>query len=286
LSAGCTNTPTGDLTLVLQAEDTITGGLEPGTGEENIVDGWTAQYSKFIIAIGDVRIARSGSDVELREPTVTVIDLALLPASGLTIASFEAVDSVRWDQVFYATPSAAGATRHDSVSEADFDEMAANGWTYLIDGTLSNPTGESCPPGGACRSATSLSFRIGVPASTVFGPCQAEEGLPGVTVTRSGATASATIHGDHMFFDVFPSGAEIVERRAQWLANADTDGDGAITAEELMGIDAAELLPTSTHRLAGSPIPIETPWDFVRAQLSTQGHFQGEGECPWAIAEP
>ena len=286
LAGACTNVSSGDLVVLLDAEDTIAGGLEPGTGEENIVDGWTVRFSKYIVAIGDVRVVRSRDGVELSEPTVLVVDLAALPSGGLTLARFEAIDAVRWDQFGYATPSASGATRHESVRTADFDEMAANGWTYLIEGTLTNPSGESCPPGEACRPAPSLSFRFGVTASAVFGPCQAEDGLPGVTVTEGITTVSVTIHGDHVFFDAFPSGAEVVERRAQWLANADIDGDDAITDAELMGLDAAEIFPTSTHRLAGSPFPIDTAWDVVRAQLSTQGHFQGEGECPWTIAPP
>ena len=27
------------------------------------------------------------------------------------------------------------------------------------------------------------------------------------------------------------------------------------------------------------PIPLDNMWSFVIAQLKTQGHFQGEGEC-------
>lgn len=281
--ASCGET-TGSLTVLLDAEDTISEGLEPGAGDENIVDGWAVSFDRYIVAIGDVRLARGDDlDVEVTEPTVLVVDLAAIPASGVTLARFEDVAAVRWDRFEYATPPAPGATRHETVEPADFDEMVANGWTYLIEGVLTNASGESCPPGGACRPATEIAFRLGVPLEARFGPCEAEEGLPGVTVVEGGTTVSATIHGDHLFFDGFPSGAEVIERRAQWLANADTDGDDAVSPAELMGLDAFSLFPADTHNVSGAPYPVVTAWDYVRGQLATQGHFQGEGECPWTV---
>ncbi|HJL19980.1 MAG TPA: hypothetical protein RMH99_30225 [Sandaracinaceae bacterium LLY-WYZ-13_1] len=283
LALGCTDTPTGDLTITLEAEETIPEGLTAGTGDENIVDGWNVTFDKYVVMVGDVHLEREAEGIEAHDETVWAVDLAAIPATGITLASFEAIDAVRWDHFEYATPHPDGATRHESVSEADFDEMVANDWTYLIEGTLEKADGESCPPGGACRDATSLTFRFGVPVDAAFGPCEAEDGLSGVTVTEEGTSAAVTIHGDHMFFDAFPSGAEVIERRAQWLANADTDGDDAITAEELTGIDAADLFPSELYNVSGSPYPVEDGFDYLRGQLATQGHFQGEGECPWTV---
>jgi hypothetical protein len=45
--------------------------------------------------------------------------------------------------------------------------------------------------------------------------------------------------------------------------------------------DAAALFPAPDYSLTGAPFAIDTAWDFVLAQLKTQGHFQGEGECLW-----
>ena len=274
--------PTGDVTVFLDAEDTITRGLDAGEGDEDIVDGWSVRFAKYLVAVGEIRLARTADGQEAHDDAARVIDLAALPPGGVELTRFEALDALRWDRFEYATPHATGATRDESVSEADFDAMVANEWTYLIEGTLENPSGESCPPDGACRAATALSFRAGASVATSFGPCEGHDGLPGVTVTEGGTAVSITIHGDHLFFDTFPSAAEVIERRAQWLANADLDGDDTITTEELMAIDAAALFPSSTYSLAGAPYPLETAFDFARSQLATQGHFQGEGECPWA----
>lgn len=283
LAAGCTDTPTGDLTVLLQAEDTIPDGLAPGAGVENIVDGWTVRFDTYAIVVGDVHLARDAEGLEVHDESVWAVDLAAIGGGGIQLASFEAIDAVRWDHFEYRTPHPDGAARHESLDAAIFDEMVANDWTYLVEGTLTKPDGESCPPGAMCRAATEIRFRLGATIDAAFGPCEAEEGLPGVTVTTSGATAAITIHGDHIFFDAFPSGAEVIARRAQWLADADLDGDDVVTSEELMAIDAAALFPSDTYSLAGSPYPIEDAFDYVRGQLATQGHFQGEGECPWTV---
>ncbi len=282
LAIGCAS-PTGDVTVLLEAEETITGGLDPGEGAADVVDGWRVRFSKYLVAVGDVHLERTADGQEAHDPSVHVVDLASLPPGGIVLTRFESLDARRWDSFGDATAHAhADATKGESVSQADFDEMVANDWTYLIEGTLENASGESCPPRGECRAASRLSFRLGASVETFFGPCE-DEGLPGVTVTESGTAVTISIHGDHLFFDTFPSGAEVIERRAQWLANADTDGDDAITAEELMAIDAAALFPSEVYNLAGAPFPIESAFDYVRAQLATQGHFQGEGECPWSV---
>lgn len=92
-----------------------------------------------------------------------------------------------------------------------------------------------------------------------------------------------TIHGDHLFFNGFPEGDEGgVMRLAQWLADCDLNLDGTVTQAELEAIDPAQLPELDDrYQLGGSPItPIDDMYVYVTAQLKTQGHFQGEGECP------
>jgi hypothetical protein len=277
---------TGDVQFFLEAEDTITEGLVPGTEEENVVDGWTVSYSQFLVAIGDVELGRSAdASATQRDPDVLVIDLATLPASGTELTRFDDLAAVRWDRLGYSTPAAtADAIRDPSVSAADFDAMVAGGCSYLISGTVSSPTGQSCPPGGACAPATQIEFSFCIPAPIAFESCQSSDGMPGISVTAGGTTSGAfTIHGDHLWFNAFPTGGEgTIERRAQWIADADTNQDGTVTQAELEAIDAAQLFTSARHySLAGAPagIIVDTAWDFVIAQATTQGHFQGEGEC-------
>jgi len=214
-----------------------------------------------------------------------VVDLRGIPNSGAEVARFEDIPAGRWDVFEYETPIAdEDAEPDDSVSDEDFAALVDADATYLISGTITNEQGQSCPPGGECRDTSEVRFSFAVPAETHYGPCTADRAsLAGAVVNEGGTTTVAiTLHGDHMFFDRFPIGAEEVDRRAQWLADSDLDGDGLVTQAELEMIDAADLLVSETHTLGGGPsdIAIDTVWDYVRAQLKTVGHFQGEGECP------
>lgn len=272
-----------NLLVQLQPELTITEGLAPGDELENIVDGWQVTFSKYLVAVGHVEIARSSDEQAVHDDRVSVYDLRKLPNNGVLFSAFK-LESGRWDRFGYATAhtesSAEGA---EGVSAEDLATMSSNEATYLIEGQLSNPAGRSCPPGAACRDVTTINFRFAVPAETVYGPCEPEDGLPGVAITEGVTTAAITIHGDHLFFDACPTGEEIIQRRAQWLANGDTNADGTVTEEELKAIAAGAIFPADLYSLGGCPLAVQTAWDFARSQLHTQGHFQGEGECPWTI---
>lgn len=280
--AACGNGGAGDVSIFIEAEDTISSGLMPGAGEEDLVDGWTVNYEQFVVAIGHVHLTQQATALTASDEGVTVIDLTTVSASGAPLARFEGLATGVWDVVEFETPiTTASATRDPSVPQADFDAMVAGGCTYLIAGTLSAPAGESCVPGSACMPNGSIDFRFCIPAPTHFGPCSTPDGLPGLTVNDGLTTSSAiTMHGDHPFFSSFPAGEELVARRAQWLANCDTDLDGTVTQAELEAADAAAIFTSPDYSLAGAPSAITDPWQFLIAQVKTQGHWNGEGECP------
>lgn len=277
---------TGDLEAQLDPEATITDGLDPGDGLENIVDGWTVRFHKYLIAVGDIKVGTDPHHIRHHDPTMHVVDMTSLPPAGFSLARFEAIDARRWDFFGYTTGHADDAIRHDGVSEGDMDEMVANGWTYLIEGTITNPEGESCPPTeDTCYPAAEVSFRFGIPSYTEMVGCEAE-GIYGVSVAENTTTSvNLSIHGDHMLFDSFPTGPEIVDRRAQWIANADLDQDGTVIQEELQSLALEDLFPSSLYSYEGAPMEMETAWDYIVAQAHTQGHFQGEGHCTWCLEE-
>ena len=304
LTLACDGSGGGDaeLDILIEAEDVIIDGLTPGDGAENIRDGWTVSFNKYVTVVGEVDIHLSTDEtIEGEAPETYAIDLTTIPPAGVSKWRITELADGTYE-FFYGTHGAGEATRDDSVSEADFAEMQAGGWTYLIDGTITKADGVSCPPaslvnpgstaieagtsnsaGDPCYVNTSVSFRIGAEAETAFGPCEID-GAPGVSVTSGSVTPAAiTIHGDHIFFNGFPEGDEGgTLRLAQWLADADLNLDGAVTKDELEAISPSDLAELDDrYQLGGSPItPLNNMWDYVRAQLKTQGHFQGEGECP------
>lgn len=293
----------GDLSVILEAEDTITEGLEPGTTGETIQDGWAVTFDDYIVVIGDVDVHLSTDEtVEGEAPDTFAVDLVDVPESGLPLWSLDDLVTGRWEFNYSIGGAGDGAMRHDSVTEPQFSEMMTNDWTYLVAGTMNQTGGQSCPPsslampgtatpngnmnsgGDACYDNETITFRFGVQAETAFGPCEIDE-MPGFAITEgTQTTVAATIHGDHIFFNGFPEGDEGgVMRLAQWLADCDLNLDGEVTREELEMIAPADLPEIDTRfQLGGSPItPLEEMWDYVIAQLKTQGHFQGEGECPF-----
>lgn len=300
---GCSDDPlaTGSLTVRLESEDVIVEGLQPGDGSEDIADGWAVDFEKYVATIGDIDLHLSSDEsVEAEASEVFVVDLALVPAEGIPLWNFDDLQAGRWE-FHYATPEPdAGSSRHESVGQSDFDEMVANDWTYLVEGMLTKSDGQSCPPSvlvssegrtpngnvsgdNECFDASTIRFSWGASAETSFGPCEID-GVPGFAVAPNGTqTVTATIHGDHLFFNGFPEGDEGgVSRLAQWLADSDLDLDGTVTREELEAISPSQLSEIDDrYQLGGSPVtPLENMYDYVSSQLKTQGHFQGEGECP------
>jgi hypothetical protein len=282
--AGCgQDEGTGTLRVMLRAEDSIGSGLMPGDDLESVVDGWHVRFDAYLAAIGRVRIERSDGEAEPQRSERTVVsDLRRIDSRGVEIARFDGVAAGRWDVFEIETPHASeGAERDENADRADVDVLVDSDGTFLIEGTIESDEGQSCPPAAECRDASAIGFRFAVPAETLYGPCEAEDGLAGVAINEGGTTTVAvTVHGDHLFFDGFPMETERVERRAQWLADADLDGDNEVTQDELASIDAADLFDSDTYSFGAAPLPIETAWDFVRAQMKTVVHFQGEGECP------
>ena len=242
----------------------------------------------------------SAGDGVAEAPETYAVDLTQVPGSGLELWMLDGLEVGSWE-LGYQTPQAGSATaRHASVSVQDFESMVSGELTYLVRGTITKADGVSCPPSGLaepaattsvgsndagdpCFAAPSIDFEIAAASPTRFGPCQID-GIPGVVITQDATqTAALTIHGDHLFFNGFPEGSEGgISRLAQWLADADLDVDGEVTREELEAIALSDLDEIDDRfQLGGSPVtPLETVWDYVVAQLKTQGHFQGEGECP------
>ncbi len=292
LALGCgddeASTGEGSLAVLLQAEETITAGLTPGVDVENIRDGWSVSFGKYLVAIGGVSVGSDANRLDEQSGRYRVVDLKKVPPQGTPFETLSGLPLGKRPYFGYSLVHAQDAERDDTVSRADYEAMVEADATFLISGKLTKADGESCPPGeDSCRATSEVTFELLVAQDVTFGPCELD-GIAGVTIVRdSKASVGLTLHGDHLFFNAFPFGDELLERRAQWLVNADLDGDDRVDAAELAsisGVRLAELLPSDTYSLGGwTAFPIDTALDFARAQLATQGHYQGEGECVWSV---
>lgn len=285
LLLACTQAGSGRVQIFIEAEDTIPEGLSPGTGDDDIADGWTVEYDKFVVAIGNFRAGRSAdSSAELRDDTVWLVDLLKLPAGGLVLTEFADVEAVRWDRFGYDLPGAGPGADTTHADPADAAAMIERGLSLRIAGTLKNPDGRSCRAGDPsdCVPAPEIRFAWDLSAGTSFDDCAAPGGDAGFAVPQGGAVqVKPTIHGDHWFFTNITQGAEITARRAQWIADCDLDRNGETTLDELKMVPASKVFrPELGYTVTGALTPVTTAYDYLLNQARTLGDFQGEGECP------
>jgi hypothetical protein len=286
LAAGCgPSHGNGSVQVFLAAEDTIPDGLEPGSGEENIMDGWKVTYDKFLLTFGNFRAARASEpELALSEPRVLVVDMKALPTGGFVFAHFTDAAAVRYDKVGFDLPNASSAAKKaDITSQADYAMMVSGGYSVYVEATLHKPGGQSCRPTlpTDCVARETVTVKWGVKAGTAFDDCAPPMGDAGFAVPAGGSVqVKPTIHGDHWFFTNITQGAEMTERLAQWIADADLDRNGATTLDELKMVKSSDVFKPPTYNISGALVPVMTAYDYLVAQASTLGDYQGEGECP------
>jgi hypothetical protein len=276
----------GSVQVFVVPEDSIASGVKAGTTSETIQDGWTVDYSKFLVTIGGFRARSTSLGESVSDPTVFVLDLKNAPPGGYVTAQFTDLTAGRWDRVGEDLPVATGAARPlppTTADEARF--MTDHGYSIYFEGTLSKPDGVSCNPAkpAVCKPAPLVKFRWGFAIGTSFDDCASAQGDTGFAVPAGGSTQlKPTIHGDHWFFSDLTQGAEVTRRYAQYIADSDLDGDGETTLDELKSVKSSDVFPSPKYRLSGTVAnaPIRTAFDYVQAQARTLHKFQGDGECP------
>lgn len=289
--AACSDEPGGSLgakgnaEVFVVAEESITGGIEAGAGDENIQDGWSVSYTKFLVTIGNFRAKSSGSNIAVSDPSVYVLDLKNAPAEGYIIKRFADIDAIRYDKVGSDMPVALAAAKTlPPTTDADKKLMVDGGLSIYVEGAMTKADGKSCTPGKPteCVDAKEIKFKWGFAMGTSFDDCASAQGDTGFAVPKGGTVqVKPTIHGDHWFFSDLTEGAEVTKRYAQFIADADLNHDGETTIDELKLVKAADAFPATLYKISGGiDGPIATAWDYVRSQARTVHDFQGDGECP------
>jgi hypothetical protein len=256
----------GGMQFSVAAEPSIAAGVPAGAGPIDIVDGWSLRYDRFLLVLGGPSMFSSEDKFERFE--TDTIDLVTLASEGRLIAESDDLETGRWDVGYsiYELHLSGELTRPDAEP-------------------CSQDTADDCPP-------TSIRFDWKLSFGTGYSLCAVAGEQPGFTLaTGETELLTATIHGDHWLRTGFGANAERSGRRAQWLAECDVDLDGFVTLDELSSVPAAGLFrPDLGYDLGEIPYDIQgygailTAYDFLRAQMSTIGGFQGDGECiPYRI---
>src|SRR5690606_40667515 len=95
----------GDLRVQLNAEETITEGLDPGPDEENTED-YAVRFDKYLVVVGDVEMARSKSGERKQLPATYVVDLIATGEAGFALGELAGVQAGVWDKFGFRTPAA------------------------------------------------------------------------------------------------------------------------------------------------------------------------------------
>ena len=250
----------GNVTFTAYGEDFIEKEIPAAAFE----DGWSVRYDKFLVKLGELKVANREGEVAAEQAPAKVYDVHR--PGPVNVASFTDLASEEWDAVSYAIAPAADATAGNADAE-DVTRMNTQGWSVYVEGT-------------ATKGTVTKRFRWGFPTNTLYERCQNEDIGTGVTVPKGGTeTVQLTLHGDHLFFDDLQSPE--AKMRFDAIAAADSIGivgpDGEVTLEELGTVDLTSL-PANQYGTGGAG-SVRTLRDFVTALVRTVGHYRGEGEC-------
>ena len=262
LALGCgDDAGTGALRITTYGEDYIEKEIPAASGGgEGFVDGYRVQFSKFLVAFSQLKIAHSSGENGGELPGPVVFDLH--SKGPHLVQAFSHMDARRWDKVGVTVSPAKGAVA-GNASAADVKAMNDNGRSIYVEGKVT-------------KGADTFTFGWAFTSTTRYEDCQGIKSGAGVVVPAGGsATAEFTIHGDHLFYDDLQ--ASDPSLRFEAMAKADADKDREITLDELSKVDLTTL-PAGQYGTGGSG-QVKNLGQFVQALARTLVHFQGEGHC-------
>lgn len=253
----------GSLAFTAWGEDYIERGIPVDSPEETgFVDGWTVTYTRFVVVLGEVTLAKKTGEAGPAQDAPRVVDL--VKKGPVALFTFADVPAGKWERVSYAiAPATSQVVAAGAIDAGDVERMRAGGLSVYVEGV------------GAAGGVTKH-FAWGFTTYTRYEDCTNPDFGEGVTVPTGGQeVVQLTQHGDHFWYDDLQSPEASL--RFQAIADADADGDGDVTLAEL---DAVPLtfLPLGQYG-TGSARHVKTLKDFVTALGRTVGHFRGEGDC-------
>lgn len=279
---GCGSEPTdstgaGSLAVRITGEDAAKTGFPVEEEGESIafVDGWTVQFSKFLISFGKIDVQGADGTSGFNSTDKYVADLH---AGDPSLPVIEGLTARRWERFSYEVSAPdAMAKPLGNVAAADIEAMTTGKYNYWIEGT-------------AEKGADSIAFAWGISNPTKNANCtNGLDDTDGVVI-RSNATTEAeiTIHVEHLFWDTL--GTEGAGLRFDAIA-AVAGGDMSVTSEEiatqtLANLKGADGMPLKDdmgmpviYNPGSVPLASQDLWAFIQASSASMAHLNGEGLC-------
>lgn len=252
---------TGSVVFTTWGEELIEEKLPVKVGDApGFVDGWELRYTKFLVVISDITVAKSSGGTPARAGGQKVFDLT--KKGPVEVARLESLPADRYDAVSYAIAPATAAVA-GNADAADVAFINAQQHSLYFEATVT-------------KAAVTKTLKWGFATNTSLEDCEAEDTGKGVVVPNGAVeTVQLTMHGDHPFYDELQSSEASV--RFDAIAGADQDDNAEVTLAELEAVSLTTL-PVSQYGTGGAS-NVKTLKDFVSALTRTVGHFRGEGEC-------
>lgn len=269
----------GSLTLTLSGEEAAEVGY-PVDEDLAFADGWTMKFDKYLVSLGNVRVAGADGKTAIADDRKVVADLTEGEADLFVI---ENLPARRWERFGYdiLAPDA-NALRIGRVSETDVQRMIDENLNYLIVGT-------------ATKGDRVVHFDWGLSAPTRNDDC-IDGSKPGVVIRNNAANPyQITLHLDHLFYDRLgdhegekmrfePIAAMAVENGDRWeipferLAEQDwadpRDADGAPIVDG-EGNRVEYWIPNGMALHGGE----DNLKGYLLTASKSKGRFNGEGAC-------
>lgn len=255
----------GTITSTVYGEEFI----EDGIPADVFADGWSVQFDRFLISIGDPKAKAGEGGREVGDPGMYIVDLAeASDGEGYELATYDAPGGT-YDHYGYRIAPSADAIAVNA-SAADAAAMKQAGYSIWV-------------RGAATRGSVTKTFDWGFKLKLTHAHCEASEKVDGNAITLQ-----STIHADHLFYDDAVSD----EPDVAFQLIADADGragaaDGKVTLDELAATD----IRSQTRYQVGSNrdaqgATIANLRQYVELQATTVGHINGEGHCEDLLVEP
>ena len=267
LLAACTGgslRPSGDLEVTTQGDLSVEDGI-PAT---DFADGWAVRFERFVVNVGGIALGvDSASVVPLGEEPYVLVDHAVPGPKTVLIA--QGVIAGDWPAFTYQLrPIRATTTLGGGTTDDDLMRMRMVAASTLVKGV-------------ATKGNTTKTFEWLFSLATAYEGCRV---MQGTTITRgvyvrADATTGVDLPGSARPLFEEDLSALKPALRFEALANADVNGDGAISLAELDALAVADVRASIGHYGAGTYININTMRDYISAQARRIGGFRGIGSC-------
>ncbi len=250
LLAACDDADESALDVRVYGEEYI----EAGIPADVFVDGWSVEFTSFLVSVGEVDVASGTAAPALTQSGFQIFDLAQASSGEGQLVASGLVPSGRYDDTQFVVAPAADAVAGNASAD-EVKRMKDGGYSVYVAGTAS-------------KGEQSITFAWGFATHTGYSKCESLATVDGATPAK----VQLTIHGDHLFYDDLFSKTPNVS--FDLVASADLDADGEVTQAELTAVD---LRPLANYQVGSTDIV--DLWHFIEHQTTSLGHIDGEGHC-------